>query len=215
MSIHRKYEWKFRGKSFWYAVDWPEDWLSRLESESHEIVQAKDYDFYVNNDPYESELEDFIGQLIALGGEHLDLTAEKEALEYFLAFVQSLSYYSDRGEYPRYPMETLIDKGGDCEDTAILMACIAQSLGYDCAFLRFHSEGFLGIGAFGHVDLGIAPKEDGEFSGSYWCDDSGRKYYFTSCNGKDGPSGNIRGNGETELMSIRFREQMDLWRGYK
>lgn len=53
---------------------------------------------------------------------------------------------------------------GDCEESAILLAAFAHGLGYECAFLRIHNDGFLGIGRFGHLDLRIAPQDEGEFS---------------------------------------------------
>ena len=44
-----------------------------------------------------------------------------ETVEYVITFVQSLTYTVDDettpwNEYPRYPIETLFDRGGDCED---------------------------------------------------------------------------------------------------
>ncbi len=49
-----------------------------------------------------------------------------------LAFVQAtITYALDPGlfEYPRYPVETLVDLVGDCEDTAILYASLVRTLG--------------------------------------------------------------------------------------
>jgi hypothetical protein len=73
----------------------------------------------------------------------------------FVTFVQSLEYEPDLSpngeliEWPKYPLETLWDGGGDCEDLAILAAALLFRLGYDVALL------FLP----GHVALGIAGAE--------------------------------------------------------
>jgi len=65
-----------------------------------------------------------------------------QTASFVLAFVQSLPYTSDinstgYAEYPRYPVETLVDEGGDCEDTAILYAAIMQAspLNYDAILI--------------------------------------------------------------------------------
>jgi transglutaminase-like putative cysteine protease len=61
-------------------------------------------------------------------------------------FVQSLEYQPETGEYPKYPVETLMDGGGDCEDTSILLAAILDNLGLDCILLS----------PPGHMAVGVA-----------------------------------------------------------
>ena len=59
-------------------------------------------------------------------------------IENALAFVQgAIDYQLDPAgiEYPRYPVETLIDGVGDCEDTAILYASIVRTFGYSAGVL--------------------------------------------------------------------------------
>ena len=51
-------------------------------------------------------------------------------LNYLLSFVQNIPYQSDEDylnltEYWKFPLETIFDKGGDCEDIAILFATLA------------------------------------------------------------------------------------------
>jgi transglutaminase-like putative cysteine protease len=75
-----------------------------------------------------------------------------------LAFVQQTIRYTDdlspqTGqliEYPKYPLETLVEKKGDCEDQAILAAALLTALNYQVALL------ILPI----HVALGVAGFED-------------------------------------------------------
>ena len=57
--------------------------------------------------------------------------------EFLLAFVQCcFTYYEDSSlygtsEFFAYPLETIYNGGGDCEDTSILLACLYISAGYD------------------------------------------------------------------------------------
>jgi predicted transglutaminase-like cysteine proteinase len=59
-----------------------------------------------------------------------------------IAFVQSFTYVSDSAstgfdEYPRYPVETLLAREGDCEDTSILTATLLRDMGYGTALIFF------------------------------------------------------------------------------
>ena len=90
-----------------------------------------------------------------------------------LAFVQQgIEYAFDKDttpeeEWPRYPIETLIEKAGDCEDAAILAAAIMNRLGFQVALLILP----------GHCALGIAGVDN--LPGTYINDSkSGRHYYY-------------------------------------
>ena len=53
------------------------------------------------------------------------------------SFAQSLKYIDDGNiDMPRFPVETVFDGGGDCEDTAILLAAILHEWGYDVVLLN-------------------------------------------------------------------------------
>ncbi|MFC2108687.1 PKD domain-containing protein [Candidatus Bipolaricaulota bacterium] len=59
-------------------------------------------------------------------------------IENALAFVQkAVDYQLDPAgaEYPRYPVETLVEGVGDCEDSAILYASIVRTFGYNAGVL--------------------------------------------------------------------------------
>jgi hypothetical protein len=73
-----------------------------------------------------------------------------DQVSFVLAFVQSLPYTSDNvtegyNEYPRFPIETLVDDGGDCEDTSILFAALTLNLGYGTVFLNPPNHYAVGI----------------------------------------------------------------------
>lgn len=64
-----------------------------------------------------------------------------------LCFTQeAIDYVEDEAstgiqEYFRYPIETLYEKGGDCECKSILAAAILNNMGYDVALLLVYREG--------------------------------------------------------------------------
>ncbi|MCW4004497.1 MAG: hypothetical protein NWE95_11365 [Candidatus Bathyarchaeota archaeon] len=80
-----------------------------------------------------------------------------DQVSFVLAFVQSLTYTSDSvttsyDEYPRFPIETLVDEGGDCEDTSILFATLTLILGYGTVYINppnHYAVGILGNGLIG------------------------------------------------------------------
>ncbi|MBP2144042.1 hypothetical protein J2127_001211 [Methanococcus voltae] len=85
-------------------------------------------------------------------------------------FVQSLKYTSDNvttgyDEYPRYPVETLVDEGGDCEDTSIIISAILNDLGYDVMVIEFRDH------------MGVAIKCNGMYTGTYYTYKNNRYYY--------------------------------------
>lgn len=66
-----------------------------------------------------------------------------------LTFVQSLPYVSDMesmgvNEYVRYPLETLADGEGDCEDKVVLLAAMLKEMGID--FVLFVIPDHLALG---------------------------------------------------------------------
>ena len=69
-------------------------------------------------------------------------------------FVQELDYYPELDEYPKFPTETLMDYGGDCEDTAILLAAMLDSIGYDCILLDLPKHMAVGIRDYHHPEYG-------------------------------------------------------------
>ena len=101
---------------------------------------------------------------------------EIEKVNFVIAFVQSLPYTVDSvttswNEYPRYPIETLFDRGGDCEDTSILVCALLDQMGYDTALLLLEDEEHCAVG----VSITGA-------SGVYYEVD-GKKYYYLETTG--------------------------------
>lgn len=109
---------------------------------------------------------------------------EIDKVNFVISFVQNLPYTEDVvttgwDEYPRYPIETLFDRGGDCEDTSILVATILDEMGYDVCLLILEDEDHCAVG----IDI---PK----VYGSYYELD-GNQYYYLETTGDDWTIGQI------------------------
>lgn len=68
-----------------------------------------------------------------------------------LAFVQAIEYARDidtmgADDYWRYPIETLYDQTGDCEDSTILAGALLRRLGHDVVALNLPRHAALGVG---------------------------------------------------------------------
>jgi hypothetical protein len=169
-TISRQYEWNYDGTPFRLNLAIPKD----IYDYYHRMERApiEDYSIYVTH-PYDD------ARLVnPLAAELKKLAAQKgydaeEAVNFTASFVQNLRYVEDaNGEYPNYPVETLYDKKGDCEDMSILTAALLQSMGYDAVLIRFTSpkEGEAGHMAVGVVVTGV--------SGGYSYTYDGKKYYY-------------------------------------
>ncbi|WP_292364852.1 MULTISPECIES: hypothetical protein [unclassified Methanoculleus] len=80
-------------------------------------------------------------------------------------------YVKDGVEYPKYPVEMLVDGRGDCEDAAILMGRLLDALGYDTVLLRYSD----------HMALGIRMNEFNPYYAKYtpkYFTYEGKHYYY-------------------------------------
>jgi len=103
----------------------------------------------------------------------------KDQLSLILSFVQSIAYAEDsvttyRNEYPRYPVETLFEKQGDCEDTSVLATAILSRMGYDVSLLLFEKFDHMGVGV-NYYEL--------EY-GNSWIYEGRRYWYFDTTGGR-------------------------------
>ena len=97
----------------------------------------------------------------------------QDRVDFVLSFVQSLPYTLDDvttgyDEFRRYAVETLIEGGGDCEDTTILVAAILRGLGEKTALILTP----------GHIAIGVS----GDFTGSSLTY-NGIKYFYCETTG--------------------------------
>jgi hypothetical protein len=170
------YSWNYQGHWTW-NLDIPKALYDAYKSVSeYTRIQngVRGYGFLVTtHDSYIQSLTDKLTQISNENG-----FSEYEKVSFALAFVQSLPYTSDDvttlwDEYPRFPIETLVDNGGDCEDTSILFATIVKQMGYGVVFIN--PEGHYAVGVLGEDTL----------EGYYWTYPTGsdNRYYYCETTG--------------------------------
>lgn len=144
-------------------------------------------------------------EVVELAGRIKDACTDRGLTAYHqvcavMAFQQALSYVNDleskgREEYVRYPLETLVDKKGDCDCHAICSAAILYSMGYDVVLLKMaYAEGD------GH--LAIAVEGADGLQGNFFRHD-GRKYYYCEVTPSQGNSMNFRVGEMPDMQQAR------------
>ena len=131
---------------------------------------TRNYGAYVS-DKYDDQYIDSLVRNFERYGERNGLS-DIEIINRMMIFTQNLEYTKDRvssgfDEYPKYPTETLVEKGGDCEDTCILLASMLEQFGYGTVLLAYYDAG--------HMALGLAGEKG--IPGTY-VEYRGRRYYY-------------------------------------
>jgi len=122
-------------------VEFLYDYYSSLER-----LDSEDYAAYVF-DRYDDHYINLIaGMLLSITEASKDVVI----INFVASFVQQLKYVEDdsQQDYPRYPIESLKDSKGDCEDKAMLTASILDSMGYDVSLLKLPDHVAVGV----HLD---------------------------------------------------------------
>ena len=164
-TIGRRYVWIFKGRPYTVLM----------------IIGLERYNSYSAKERYD------IPKLVEEGRTTIgNLTREfqrifkqnrnwnrQDRVDFVLSFVQSLPYTLDDvttgyDEFRRYAIETLIEGGGDCEDTTILVAAILRGLGEKTAL----------IFTPGHIALGVS----GDYTGASLTY-NGVKYFYCETTG--------------------------------
>ena len=193
-AFTRSFHWNFAGCA--YAMDYTFPW------ETYHFYQEKprvfrNYAVYTYENRQHSFLADFV-QTLECKAEYAGLDRE-ETLGFVIAFVQQLEYRNDQGEYPKFPIETIAEFGGDCEDTSILLAAMLREMGYETIL----------INPPGHMAIAMALKgEHGE--AFHW---HGRDYYYVETTASGFGVGDIPENYKDKsgkLMAMSASSD-DLW----
>lgn len=104
-----------------------ESWPSRvptvsLEYDDGRVIRDPDFRVFVDPSAFETVMSELYGGL---------QSAPAFVYEVWSIVTQLTTYSSEIGETPRYPLETLLAGGGDCEDTAILFASMVKAAPVD------------------------------------------------------------------------------------
>ena len=193
-KLIRKYFWRFDNRLWELNLEIPKDLYDSYVTANVKrdpFTNKAMSNFVTSNDPVVKELA---SELLKLVKEESYTEAEK--VNFILKFVQyNVDYQLDEKtkgeiEFWRYPVETLVEKKGDCEDSSVLLASIMDALNYDVALLLYAwEEG--NDDKFGHLATGLHLNQ---FNGDYIVDKVGKKYYYCETTNKAYSVGQIPPN---------------------
>jgi hypothetical protein len=164
--IERQYHWEYAQRT-WSLTHRFSAALYRTFAAAPRVLDYAAYGAYACDPRDDAEIQSLIAALESLAaGAGLNVW---EKLNLIVAFVQSIPYASEEGEYPRYPLETLIDQRGDCEDAAILTAALLEPMGFGVVLLAFVEERHMAVG------VRVLPPGAGPYQAYQW---NGDAYYF-------------------------------------
>ena len=164
-TLGRRYVWNFKGKS--YTV------LMTIDIEKYNSYDGKErYDIPQLVEEGRTTIGNLTREFQNVFKQHREWS-KQDRVDFVLSFVQSLPYTLDDvttgyDEFRRYAIETLIEGGGDCEDTTILVAALLRGLGENTALITTP----------GHIALGVS----GNFTGAS-VPHNGTKYYYCETTG--------------------------------
>jgi len=178
IKVTQHYQWEYRGTWEWdlpISVGQYTEFSERPRPMfiSQYVDMAKEDDIYVN------QMANGLTK-VALEEGYNDI----QTLNCVISFVQGMPYTVDEettpyDEYPRYPLETLFDRGGDCEDTSILVAALLDRMGYDVVLLHLENAHHMAVGV-------VVP----DFYGLYY-EYNGKHYYYLETTGEGWEIGQI------------------------
>ncbi len=97
------------------------------------------------NDPAQDQMyTDLIAQFRKIRDDQ-GLSSD-EYLELMAAYTQSLTYETTPDNPAKYPVETVVEGAGDCDDKSLLLAGLLSREGYKVALLAFTPESHMALG---------------------------------------------------------------------
>lgn len=171
--VKQTYAWYYGGEKYteeMYIKYSDYKYYCNLKTERTNGSDSHVRQFVTSDDQYVQKLAD---DLMEKG----KLLSKEEFAQFVLNFVQSIDYVSDtesKGctEYWKYPVETLFECCGDCEDTSILYCSVMKACGYDTALFLYTGAQYQDNA---HCACGVSLPE--KTSGTYYEKD-GKKYYY-------------------------------------
>jgi hypothetical protein len=105
---------------------------------------ADSYLAMVNDSAQDAMYESLLSQFRKIRNDQ-KLTSD-EYLELMAAYVQSLTYETTPDNPAKYPVETVVDGAGDCDDKSLLLAGLLSREGYPVSLLSFSPESHMALG---------------------------------------------------------------------
>lgn len=153
-KINYKWEYPHGWLSWEYSLNIPVEAVNLYKSIDRNEIFG--YSYYVTHEADDDYL--LLLSNVFRNTAKKEKLSEWDAINLAVSFVQSLKYIPDDigtgyDEYPKFPLETLFDEGGDCEDSSILLASLLRELGYGTVLVIVDN----------HMGVGIKASEPANF----------------------------------------------------
>jgi hypothetical protein len=169
-DISRKISWEHNGRPYSVVL-----MIRRSVLDEYRAKTRADYAVWAQ----EYVAKGICGELRLLAHKLLGMGKPYGTLEevaFVLSFVQqAIKYELEEGEHPRYPLESLADGIGDCEDYTILGAALLKLMGYDVAILFLPGHAALGVAGAEGILGNATPYRESLY---YYCEMTGKGWEF-------------------------------------
>ncbi len=193
----KKYYWMYNVPWEWSA-EVPISYLNYYQQKQRPIWKGK-YEYY----SLFVEKDDKAVQFVANGlketvedAKRLYKWTEEQEVMFIVSFLQQMRYVPDSvfgtSDYEKFPVETMFDGYGDCEDKSILGASLLKAMGYDVVLLLLVAEDN------SRSHMAIAANLPSVKNGTYY-NYNGKKYFYI----------------ETTFAGWKIGEVPDSWIGLK
>ena len=171
-TIERGYSWKFENQDYTALIAIDTKWYNRTRSHKRRHKRQYNLDYLP---PIVSEGTNALQDLVRAFNRIIPRTWNAERrVNFVLSFVHTLPYTKDittgYDEYYKYATETLVESGGDCEDTSILFASILRGLDFEVALI--YQPGHLAVGVKGNFRGVSFPYKGNRY---YYCETTGAR----------------------------------------
>ncbi|MBN1859432.1 PKD domain-containing protein [Candidatus Bipolaricaulota bacterium] len=150
------YTWWYNSTRRTVSLEIPSSLYQEYASRTRCVSVYGTYDQYILDRLDDSLMIELAGAVsaAAAGGDYYDIA------ENALYFVQTIVAYAPDPsgiEYPRYPVESLVERIGDCEDSSILYASLLRTLGHGAVIAGVDTGG---SGIANHMVVFVPVDED-------------------------------------------------------
>ena len=143
--IERNYTWSNNGETYELSIVIPEPMYQYYSNKTRYVTS--DYRGYIMHPYDDTYLEVLVKEFDKIATFN-NMTSVEE-IDVVISFVQNLHYITDDttgfDEYPKFPVESLVDKGGDCEDTSILLSHLLEAMDINTALLTLPGHMAVGV----------------------------------------------------------------------
>ncbi len=162
-TLEKTFRWRFKQKLHTVTLNIPfqkYEWAFQSTINRSPQTQPSSSkamaSFVTVNDSVIESLADKLNDLAILNA-----YTDVEMVNFIMSFVQhNVHYWDDNAsknqeEYWRFPIETLVDGHGDCEDSSVLFASIIENLDFDAVLLFYIIDDDIGHLATGVSDITV------------------------------------------------------------